>query len=473
MIRKLININSFPVFLAIFLFSACRIGKEYQRPKVDVPAQFHDKPAADSNSVATVSWKQLFADTALQALIAKGISYNYDMLLALRRVDIAEQQVKRSKVLLLPEVGLQFAANINRPSDNSLNGLSANTFLGRSYIENYSTVVNLSWEADIWGKIRRQKEVALAQYLQTMEAAKAVQTQLVASIAQAYFNLQVLDLQLEITRKNLALTDSFVTATQLLQQSGDVTALAVQQATIQQQSTAYLIPGIQQEITLQENALQVLTGQLPGTIQRQSLLSNSFTTADFATGLPLHVVNRRPDVKAEELALVTANARVGIAQASMYPALNITAGAGLEAFKAANWFSIPNSLFAMAAGSITQPLFLRRQLKTNVETARIQREEAVLRFRQSVLNAVTEVENALTKIETAAQQQVVIRSQSDVAKKAVQHAQLLFKSDMANYLEVITAQQRALQSELQLASIERIQRDARVELYRSLGGGWQ
>lgn len=473
MLRKLININSFPVFLAVFLFTACRVGKEYQRPKTDVPAQFHNVSVQDSASVADVPWKQLFTDTSLQSLISQGVVYNYDMLLALRRIDIADQQVKRAKVLLLPEVGLQFAGAINRPSKNSLNGLSANSFLGRSYIENYTATVNLSWEADIWGKIRRQKEVALASYLQTFEAAKAVQTQLVSTIAQGYFNLQMLDLQLEITRKNLALTDSFVTVTKLLQRSGAVTALAVQQAEIQQQSTAYLIPGIEQEIVLQENALQVLTGRLPGTVQRQPLLTNSFTTDSFAVGLPLSVVNRRPDVKAEEMALVAANARVGIAQANMYPALNISAGAGLESLKAANWFSIPNSVFAMAAGSITQPIFMRRELKTNFETARIQREEAVLKFRQAVLKAVTEVENALTRIETAAEQRVIITGQSDVAKKAVHNSQLLFKSDMANYLEVITAQQRALQSELEVAAVERIQRDAKVELYRSLGGGWQ
>ncbi|MFT3705614.1 MAG: efflux transporter outer membrane subunit [Agriterribacter sp.] len=472
MLRKIININSFPVFLSIFLFTACKVGKEYQRPVVEVPAQFSNNATPDTSSIANLSWKQLFADTTLQNLINAGIQHNYDLLQALKRIDIAEQQVKRARLLQLPEANLQISGAINRPSDNSLNGLSANSFLGKSYIENYNATVNISWEADIWGKIRRQKEVTLASYLQTFEAAKAVQTQLVTSIAQGYFNLQMLDKQLEITKKNLALTDSFVAVTNLLQRSGEVTALAVQQAQLQQQATAYLIPGIEQDITLQENALQVLTGRLPGTLQRQAL-SDDLLQDSLQTGLPLSIVNRRPDVRADEMALVAANARVGIAQASMYPALNITAGAGLESFKSANWISIPNSLFVLAAGSITQPLFQRRELKTNFETARIQREEAVLKFKQSVLNAVAEVENALTKIDKSAEQKLIVTGQSVIAQQAVHNAQLLFKSDMANYLEVITAQQRALQSELQVATIERIQRDVRVELYRSLGGGWQ
>lgn len=473
MLKKLININSLPVFLAVFLFAACRIGKEYQRPIVELPAQFQQAAAQDSTSIADLPWTEIFTDSILQALITQGVGYNYDLLLALKRIDIAEQQVKKARVLLLPEVGIQFNGAINRPSKNSLNGLSANTFLGRSYIENYSSVVNFSWEADIWGKLRRQKEVALADYLQTREAAKAVQTQLVASIAQSYFNLQMLDLQLEITRKNLALTDSFVRVTKLLQQSGDVSELAVQQAELQWQSTAYLVPGIEKEIQLQENALQALTGRLPGTVRRQPIPGDDFARQDFNTGLPVGILNRRPDVKAEELLLVAANARVGIAQADMYPALNISAGAGLESLKATNWFNIPNSVFALAAGSIAQPVFMRRQLKTNLETARIQREESVLRFRQVLLNAVAEVENALVKIEKSASQHEIMNRQSVIAKKAVQNAQLLFKSDMADYLEVITAQQRALQSELEVAAIERIQRDAKVELYRSLGGGWK
>lgn len=472
MLRKLININSFPFFLFMLLFSACKIGKEYQRPVVEVPVQFSTGATQDTTSIADLSWKQLFTDTTLQRLIEQGIAHNYDLLQALKRIDAAEQQVKRARLLQLPQATLQVTGAINRPSDNSLNGLSANSFLGKSYIENYNAAVNISWEADIWGKIRLQKEVTLASYLQTFEAAKAVQTQLVTSIAQGYFNLQMLDMQLEITKKNLALTDSFVAVTNLLQRAGEVTALAVQQAELQQQATAYLIPGIEQDITLQENALQVLTGSLPGTLLHQKL-NEGVSEDSLRTGLPLSIVNRRPDVRVEEMALVAANAKVGIAQASMYPALNISAGAGLESFKSANWLSVPNSLFVLAAGSITQPLFQRRELKTNFETARIQREEAVLRFKQSVLNAVAEVENALTRIDKSAEQKAIVTAQSAVAQQTIHNAQLLFKSDMANYLEVITAQQRALQSELQVATIERIQRDARVELYRSLGGGWQ
>jgi outer membrane protein, multidrug efflux system len=185
------------------------------------------------------------------------------------------------------------------------------------------------------------------------------------------------------------------------------------------------------------------------------------------------MVSRRPDVRSTELALVASNARVGVAQASMYPALNITAGGGLESFKSSNWFSIPNSLFGLAAGTIAQPIFRRRELKTQFEVAKLEREQSVIQFRQSVLQATTEVANALVQSKKLKEQRDIAISQVDTLHHAIFNSQLLFKSDMATYLEVITAQGNALQAELNLAAIQRQELGAMVELYRSLGGGWK
>lgn len=471
MIRK-INYNWYIVIMLIF-FASCTAGKKYQQPELELPKQFTQVSYADTSSIADIEWKNFFTDPTLLDLIQKGVQYNHDLLIALKRIDMAGQQVKQAKLLQLPELNLQVTGQYSRPSDNSLNGLSIKNFLGKSHVENYNALLSLSWEADIWGKIRRQKEATLAEFLQTTEAAKAVQTQLVADIAQGYFNLLTLDKQLEIARKNLVLSDSFVTATRLLKDAGITNVLAVQQAESQRQSTALLIPELEQSVALQENALQLLTGQLPGTVARNGKLTDIALRSDLKTGLPAALVSRRPDVRSQELALVAANARVGVAQANMYPALNITAGGGLESFKSSNWFNIPGSLFGLAAGTIVQPIFRKRQLKTQFEVAKLQREEAVIQFRQSVLQAVVEVSNALVQSEKLEQQRVIAVSQTDTLKRAVFNAQLLFRSDMANYLEVITAQSNALQAELNLAAIQRNQLNAVVELYRSLGGGWK
>lgn len=460
------------LILAAGLFS-CKVGKEYQRPDLELPKQFNNISFADTSSIADIEWKKFFTDPALQNLIDTGLKYNHDLLIAVKRLDAAKERMKQSKLLQLPQVDLNITASISRPSNNSLNGISLKNFLGSSHVEDYTAAFNVSWEADIWGKIRRQQEVALANYLQTYEGTKAVQTDIVANIAQGFFNLLMLDKQLEITKKNLVLSDSFLIATRLLKDAGVVNLLAVQQAESQKQSTALLVPQLEQEIAIQENALQVLTGQLPGTLARTATLNQFAVDNNLSAGLPLAMVSRRPDVRANEMALVAANAQVGISQANMYPALNLTAGGGLNAFKASNWFNIPGSLFGVAAGSIAQPVFRRKELKMEFEVAKIQREEAVVRFRQSVLQATSEVSNALIQSDKLKQQHGIAVSQVETLRQAVINARLLFKSDLANYLEVITAQGNALQAELNLALIQRQELGAMVELYRSLGGGWK
>lgn len=460
-------------FFLIMSISSCRVGKEYQRPAVELPRQFNAVPLADTSSIADIEWKNFFTNAELQILIDKGLKYNHDLLIAMNRIEIAQQRVKQSKLIQLPEVNFQAMGSISRPSDNSLNGISIKNFLGSSHVENYQAIFNISWEADIWGKLRSQKEATLATYLQTYEVGKAVQTQLVANIAHGFYNLMMLDKQLEISRRNLALNDSFVRATRLLKDAGITNALAVQQAESQRQSTALLIPQLEQNVAIQENALQILTGQLPGALTRNASLAEFSVPNNFSTGLPAAILSRRPDVRSNEMALMAANAQVGIAQANMYPTLNITAGTGLESFKASNWFSVPGSLFGLAAGTIVQPIFKRKELKTQFEVAKLQREEAVLQFRQSVLYAVGEVSDALVQLEKLDQQEQIATGQVDTLQRAIFNARLLFRSDLANYLEVITAQANALQAELNLASIQRQQLSAMVELYRALGGGWK
>lgn len=469
-----LNIRQLPILLLGLIFlSACRLGKEYQRPDLALPEQFNTVSFSDTSSIADMKWETFFSDPILQKLIEKGLNYNHDLLVAVKRIDIAQLQLGQSKLLGLPEVTFQMTSQINRPSDNSLNGLSLDNFLGKSYLENYNTSLNVSWEADIWGKIRGQKEIALKEYLQTTEAAKAVQTQLVADIAQGFYNLRMLDKQLLISKKNLLLSDTFLTATRLLKDAGLGNELAIQQAESQRQSTAALIPQLEQSIALQENALQQLTGQLPGTIVRRTAVDDYPGIDDFSTGLPVAMVARRPDVRANELALMIVNTQVGIAKTNMYPALNITAGAGLESFRASNWFNIPNSLFGLAAGTIVQPVFKRKELKTQYEIAQVEREQAVIQFRQSVLNATREVVDALVKIDKLKEQEAIITTQVATLQQALTNAKLLFRSDLANYLEVIIAQGNALQAELNLSAVRRQQLGAGVELYRALGGGWK
>ncbi|ACU60264.1 efflux transporter outer membrane subunit [Chitinophaga pinensis] len=454
---------------------ACRVGRNYQRPSLALPAQYNDTVSAASadSSIATLEWKQFFTDTTLQGLIGRALSGNYDLQLAIKRIETAQAYLKQAKLGWLPTVNLQAAASTSIPSKNSLNGTSLNTFLGTEHIEDYSLNAGLSWEIDVWGKIKRRKEAALASYLGTFEGMHAVQTGLVADIANSYYNLLMLDAQLEIARSNVLLSDTIVQMIRLQKTAGETTELAVQQAEAQRQTAALLIPQLEQAKAIEQNTLRILAGELPGTVAYSTTLITTPLRELMPAGVPAALLSNRPDVKEQEMALVAANAEVGVAQASMYPALNITASGGVNAFKASDWFTLPASLFGMVAGSLTQPVFQRGQLKTNLEVAKIQREEAVIRFRQVALNAIGEVSNSLVRLDKLKEQQVIASNQVTTLALATSQARMLFRSGMANYLDVITAQGRSLQASLTQADITRQQLSASVELYRSLGGGWK
>jgi len=460
------------VLLTLFV-SACKVGQNYQRPGVAVPTQYRSAATTDSATVARVPWRDFFSHPDLQQLISTALTGNFDLQLAMKRIEESRAYVRQTRYAFLPAVNGQITASTITPSKNSLNGLSLETFLGSRHLEDYSANIVLSWEADIWGKIRRQNEATRATYLQTEEAAKAVQTNLIANVANGYFNLLLLDAQLAIAKRNLALSDTIVRVIQLQKDGGEVTELAVEQAQAQRQTAALLQTQLEQAIVIEENGLRQLLGDMPGTVTRSTGL-DAFPVADtLLAGVPAQLLANRPDVRASELGLVAANARIGVAQANLYPALVITAGGGLNAFRASNWFLLPSSLFYTVAGGLTQPIFQRRQLKTQLEVARIQQEQAVIGFRQAITNGVRDVSDALVQVDKLKQQEQVAAARVITLKGAIANARLLFTSGLANYLEVITAQSNVLQAELTLAEIRQQRLRAMVSVYRALGGGWQ
>jgi multidrug efflux system outer membrane protein len=463
------------MILVLAVLSACKVSKDVETPKPALPETFRNAvTTGDTSSIADIQWKNFFTEATLQKLIDSAIVKNYDMQIAVKNIEASQLLFKQVKWNYVPQVDLNVTANSQRPSDNSLTGLSISQYnIGTKHVEDYSANVALSWEADIWGKIHNQQRSALAAYLQTQEAKKAIQTNIVASVSQGYYNLLMLDAQLDIAQKNVKLNDSTLRIIKLQYDAGQVTSLAVQQADAQKQAAEQLVPQFEQNIAIQENALRILTGELPDKIVRNSNLDAMVIPTNVATGVPSAIVSRRPDVKSAELALVIANSKVGISKAQMYPALRITAQGGVNSFKASNWFNIPASLFGVVAASVVQPLLDHKELKTGYQVAQVDREKTVLQFRQSVLNAVGEVSDALVKIDKLKSQQAIAANRVNTLQQATKNANLLFKNGLATYLEVITAQGNVLQSELELASIKRDELSAVSDLYRSLGGGWK
>ncbi|MEJ5962622.1 efflux transporter outer membrane subunit [Pedobacter immunditicola] len=451
--------------------TGCGVSKDIPLPASETPDAFRNTAEQDIPSIATLSVKEFINEPEIQELIDTALLRNLDLQLAVKNIEAAEILLKQARLGNLPVLNLQLAASSNRPSDNSLNGLSSGQFLSTKHIEDYEASLGLSWEADIWGKIKRQKQASLATYLQTNEAKKALQTRIVANVAQGFYQLLMLDAQLEVARKNRLLSDSTLNIIRMQFDAGQVTSLAIQQAEAQQLVAVQLIPRLEQAVNIQENALKILTGKMPAAIERRASLERMKLPRKLPSGFPAAMVRIRPDVRIAELALSRANAEVGVAKAEMYPSLVISASGGLNSLKASSWFNIPASLFGIVSGGITQPIFNRRQLKTQYELAKVDREKVVIEFRQSVLNAVGEVSDELVKIEKLDQEYASSLQRVNILQQAVKNSDLLFKNGMATYLEVITAQSNSLQSELELAMIRTAQLIASVELYRALGGG--
>lgn len=444
-----------------------------ENSKIELPENFRNSTEIDTSNIADIKWKSFFSETDLVELIDVALAKNNDLQIAEKNITIANLQYKQAKWGNVPQVNAYANATTTRLSENSLNGLSTSQFLGKNHLEDFSAGLNLSWEADIWGKIKNQKKSALAAYMQTNEAKKALQTSIVANVSNGFYDLLMLDAQLEIAKKTLVLNDSTLFVVNLQYDAGQVNLLAKQQTEAQRLIAAQLIPELEKNIQIQENALSVLTGTFPEAQKRQSLLNNLVVKENLSAGIPSQLLSKRPDVKSAELELKIANAQVGIAKASLYPSLNITAVTGVNSFEFNNWFNIPASLFGSVTGGLVAPLLNGKKLKTRYEIAKVTREQSVLRFKQTVLVAVGEVSNALVKIDKQEKEYTIANERVETLKKSIINANMLFKNGMATYLEVIIAQSNLLQAELELASIKKDRLVANVELYRALGGGWE
>lgn len=462
------------VVIMITTIISCNVSKNIETPKDAFPENFRNASVStDTTSIGDLEWKNFFTEEDITQLIDSAITRNNNLQIATKNIEIAQFRFTQSKWGNVPQANLFVNASTSNPSDNSFTGKNLSQALGQNHIDDYSAGISLSWEADIWGKIRNQKKGAFAEYLQSEEVKKALQTTIVANVSSGYYNLLMLDAQLQIARQNLKLNDSTTKIIKLKYDAGQVTSLAIQQSEAQKLNAAQLIPLLEQNIAIQENALSVLTGSFPNSKQRSIRLSSIEVKNNASIGIPSSLVSRRPDVRSAELALKVANANVGITKADLYPSLKITAQGGVNSFETSNWFNIPASLFGTIAGGLTQPLLNNKKVRTQYNIAVAEREKAVLSFRQAVLVAVSEVSNALVKVEKLALQEAFLQERVKTLQQATKNSNLLFKNGMAEYLEVLSAQANILQSELELANMKREQLIANIELYRSLGGGWK
>lgn len=446
---------------------SCFVAKNYERPEFEeTEALFRtDSLPQDSLSMADVSWKELFTDPYLVGYIEKGLENNIDIRIAIQQMAAAEAYLKQGKAGYLPSLSANASLTHQELSSNSQFG---SLF---SSLDQYEVSANLSWEADIWGKIRSQKRAYGASYLQSVAAHKAVKTQLVTQIATTYYTLLSLDEQLKITEATVENRKKSVTTIEALKEAGQQNQVAVDQNAAQLYNAQALVVDLKNAIFQAENTLALLLGEQPQTYERGELANEKIET-ELKLGVPSLLLRNRPDVMQAEYGLVNAFELTNVAKSSFYPSITLTATGGVQALSLENLFST-NSLFATLIGGIAQPIFNRRQIRTQYEVAQAQQQQALLNFEQTMLTAGKEVSESLYSYQTEVEKYKYLNLQTEALRNAEENSQELLNNGLANYLDLLTARASRLNAELNLVDSRLNQLLAVVNLYQALGGGWQ
>lgn len=455
------------VVLLVFAITlqSCFVAKDYTRPQVIAEANFRsDQLPKDSISIADVSWRELFTDASLVTYIEEGLQNNLDIRVAMQQIATADAYYRQGKAGNLPTLGLKGQVTHQELSKNSQFG----SFFDGS-ITQYELTGNLSWEADIWGKIRSGKRASEASYLQTVAAHQAVKTQLIAEIATVYYQILTLDAQVHIVEKTIANRSRGLETTVALKNAGLLTEVAVKQTEAQLYNAESLRIDLQRDIALAENRLSILLGTTPKQIER-GVLEAQVLAPELKTGYPVGLLRNRPDVIAAEYRLVEAFEMTNVARSNFYPSLAITANGGFQSLQLDQLLSA-NSLFATFVGSLVQPLLQGRKIKTNYEVAQSQQEIAYLQFKQTLLVASREVSDALYTFAAAEEKIGFTTKEFEAYDLATTYSEELLDNGIANYLEVLNARENALSSEVRVTTTRFAQLQAVVALYRALGGG--
>lgn len=453
--------------LAFLSLQSCFVAKEYTRPEVVVESeQFRtDKLPEDSLSMATVSWKEIFTDPILQSYISEGLTNNMDIRIALQQIAIAEAYVKQGKAGFFPTLnGNASAAHQELAKSSRVPGQGAS-------IDQFEVSAGLSWEADIWGKIRSTKRASDASYLQSVAAHHAVKSRLIANISATYYQLLALDEQIRVTEETIETRSKGLETTLALKDAGVVTEVGVKQTEAQLYTAQAILIDLKAQSRLIENTLSILLGSAPREMNR-STLENQSIDIPLETGVPSQLLSNRPDVMAAEYSLVNAFELTNVARSSFYPSLTLSANGGFLSFDLDNLFSV-NSLFSSVMGGLTQPIFNSRKIRTQYEVSQAQQNQALLQFKYALLVAGKEVSDAMYSIEAASEKIKIKEKENDAYNLATDYSEVLLDNGLANYLEVLTAQERALSSSLDLVAAKNNRLQAIVDLYEALGGGWR
>jgi len=449
--------------LALIFAAGCAVGPNYKRPPLAVPEAFYgEAAAAEAASLADRPWWDVFGDDALKSLIDEALRNDFDVRIAAWRVEEFRARAGIARSELFPQIGYQGQWSRSRQSEFVVPGATP--------VNLYDVNLGLSWEIDLWGRIRRLSEAALAQYLSTRDAQRGVLLSVVSEVAQAYFELRELDAQLAIARRT---TEAFQGTYDLFHRQlvgGVASQLEVSRAEAALGTAAASIPNLERQIVAQENLLCFLLGRNPGPIPRGAGLTEQPLPPEVPSGLPSALLERRPDLREAEQRLVAANANVGVAMASFFPTITLTGALGGVSPEISDLFQA-GKVWSIAAG-LAGPLFQGLRLKNQYDATVAQWEQAKVQYESAVTNAFGEVSTALVAHEKLAAVERQLARSVAAYLEAVRLANLRYLAGLSSYVEVLDAQQQLFPAENALAQARFSRLANFVQLYKALGGGW-
>ncbi len=443
------------IFILILFPLGCMVGPKYSKPEQQKSDSYKNERNLDSlANVTNLKWFDLFNDDVLKDLIKKGLENNYDLKIAVSRIDQLRAQLGYAKADLFPS--FQYGATINSNDKNFTPSTAG---------------ASMSWELDFWGKYRHENNAVQAELLATEEARKVVLSEIVSNIAYAYFQMRNLDEQLEITKSTLETREKYYEIINQRFKNGYISEVDKVQIEQQVAIAEAAIPNIQRQITYQENTIALLTGQLPTEIPRGKSNTELRIVSEIPLSLPSALLENRPDVKAAELRYKAANERIGVAQAMRFPSLNLAAIAGFASADLSNLF-LGSSYLQNASAGIAGPIFAFGKNKRRVEINRQQAEQFKFIYQKTYIGAVSEVEQSIQNIRTYKEEWKARNRQVQAALINFNLSRERYDSGYVSYLEVLDVETNLFNAQLSLAQLSERQLSSMVELYKALGGGW-
>lgn len=475
MANKFINKTTSLLFCMLLLWG-CKTPKVSTiNENKSVPDSFNT--STDTTNSALTNWRGFFTDPNLISLIDTALANNQELNILLQEIAVENNEILARKGEYLPFVNLGLGAGLEKDGKYTRHGAvdeSLNIREGQAIPEplpDFMVGAFASWEVDVWKKLRNGKKAAVARYLSSVEGRNFMVTNLIAEISNAYYELMALDNQLEIIQKNISIQKNALRIIEQQKQAAQETQLAVNRFAAQLLNTENLQYDIKQQIVETENWINFLVGRFPQPIIRSSSEFNDIVINDIHSGIPSQLLANRPDIKQAELALKAAKLDVSIARANFYPSFSIEAGVGFGSFNP-KYLLNPHSILYNLAGDLMAPLVNKNAIKATYNSANAKQLQAVYSYEQTILQAYIEVANQLSQIDNSRASFETKAKEVDLLNQSITISNSLFRSARADYMEVLLTQREALESRMELIEIKLGQMNAKVNVYKALGGGW-